>query len=284
MQRPRLGIAALVFAGVLAIFSVDAAALQCVPFAREISGISLRGDAWTWWSAAAGQYDRGQAPKIGAVVVFKKHGSMRYGHVAVVTRVLNSREVLVDHANWAPHRGRGRGQIAKLVSVTDISPRNDWTQVRVWNVVTRDYGTRVYPTYGFIYPKSAYAHIEEAVLKVEAMPRPTMPRPQHMAAPQLATADLQIAAALAAGRAAPPAAAAEPVLAAAPVAAPVATVAPVVLAPVVLAPVVLAPVVLAMSSVPAPKAAAALPPAAPAVAPASDDDLALARRFGSGRY
>ena len=26
---------------------------QCVPFAREMSGIEIYGDAWTWWNAAA---------------------------------------------------------------------------------------------------------------------------------------------------------------------------------------------------------------------------------------
>ncbi len=164
MQVRSRSIAALVIAAVLA-FSTEAYALQCVPFAREVSGIGLRGDAWTWWRAAAGQYDRGQAPRQGAVVVFKKHGSMRHGHVAVVTRIINSREVLVDHANWAPHHGRGRGRVAKMVAVRDVSPNNDWTEVRVWHAATRDYGTRIYPTYGFIYPKTTaypHAHLQPA--------------------------------------------------------------------------------------------------------------------------
>lgn len=131
--------------------AIPAEALQCVPFAREHSGISLRGDAWTWWSAAAGQYDRGSAPRVGAVVVFKKYGAMRHGHVAVVTQVVGSRQVLVDHANWGSRRVGGRGAVAKNMAVVDVSARNDWTEVRVWNLGTNDYGTRVYPTYGFIY-------------------------------------------------------------------------------------------------------------------------------------
>ncbi|HIJ37817.1 MAG TPA: CHAP domain-containing protein [Rhodospirillaceae bacterium] len=153
MHQFRLTIAAFL-AFLVLLTALDARALQCVPFAREVSGISLRGDAWTWWTAALGQYDRGQAPQVGAVVVFKKHGGMRYGHVAVVAQVISSREVLVNHANWAPHRGSGRGQIAKMVAVTDISPRNDWTEVRVWNAMTGDFGTKVYPTYGFIYARA----------------------------------------------------------------------------------------------------------------------------------
>jgi surface antigen len=141
--------------GALLAMSTPASALQCVPFAREVSGISLRGDAWTWWRAASGLYDRGQTPKPGAVVVFKRHGHMSHGHVAVVARVLNSRHILVDHANWAPHRAAGRGQVTTMVAVIDVSRRNDWSEVRVWSVDTGEFGTSVYPTYGFIYPAAA---------------------------------------------------------------------------------------------------------------------------------
>lgn len=186
--------------GTVLVVSAPAEALQCVPFAREISGISIRGDAWTWWSAAAGQYDRGHAPKVGAVVVFKKFAAMRYGHVAVVARVVNSREVLVDHANWAPHRGRGRGQVSKMVAVTDVSPQNDWTEVRVWNASTRDFGTRTYPTYGFIYPDSPRAFVQQAVAggaQVEAVSAMARHRMSSSGDEALATADRQIAAALA---------------------------------------------------------------------------------------
>jgi hypothetical protein len=145
----------------------EAQTLQCVPFARQQSGISLRGDAWTWWTAAAGQYDRGQAPRKGAVVVFKKHGSMLHGHVAVVADVISARKLRVDHANWAPHRGRGRGQVAKMVIVTDVSPRNDWSEVRVWNDASGELGTRTYPTYGFIYPR--VGRLSDDLIAVEAL-------------------------------------------------------------------------------------------------------------------
>jgi surface antigen len=186
--------------GSLLVVSAPAEALQCVPFAREVSGISIRGDAWTWWSAAAGQYDRGHAPRIGAVVVFKKFAAMRYGHVAVVARVVNSREVLVDHANWAPHRGRGRGQVSKMVAVTDVSVHNDWTEVRVWNASTSDFGTRTYPTYGFIYPASSRGYIQQAVVNVSQeaeVPNASHRRLSSPGDPVLATADRQIAAVLA---------------------------------------------------------------------------------------
>src|SRR3546814_2625234 len=53
--------------------SVPAAAkpyLQCVPFARAESGVEIRGNAKTWWSQAAGTYQRGEEPRKGAVMAF----------------------------------------------------------------------------------------------------------------------------------------------------------------------------------------------------------------------
>lgn len=136
-----------------------AQALQCVPFARIESGIGIRGDAWMWWNEAAGVYERGQAPRVGSVLVFKRHGSMRLGHVSVVTRVVSSREILVDHANWGSGRG-SRGRISTHVGVLDVSPANDWTEVRVWNDGIRDFGTGNYPTYGFIYANRPNRRLE----------------------------------------------------------------------------------------------------------------------------
>lgn len=143
------------------LLSPNAHAEQCVTYAREISGIGLKGDAWTWWVSAAGQYERGQKPRAGSVIVFKKHGSMRHGHVAVVTGIVNSRKVLVDHANWAPQRGHGRGQVTTHVVMMDVSPHNDWTKVRVWHDAASEMGQRVYPTFGFIYAKGARPKAED---------------------------------------------------------------------------------------------------------------------------
>ena len=36
---------------------------QCAPFARLISGISLFGDAWSWWEQATGKYAKGFTPR-----------------------------------------------------------------------------------------------------------------------------------------------------------------------------------------------------------------------------
>ena len=45
---------------------------QCVPFARAASGIQIYGDAWTWWSQAAGKYERGSTGLGGSV--YPVHG------------------------------------------------------------------------------------------------------------------------------------------------------------------------------------------------------------------
>lgn len=135
-----------------------AAAIQCVQYAREVSGINLKGDAWQWWNAAGGVYDRGRAPADGAVLVFNRQGSMRYGHVSVVTRVISNRLVLVDHANWAPARTAGRGAVTTAVPVLDVSAKNDWSQVRVWYHPNNDFGSRVYRTNGYVYqPRDPHA-------------------------------------------------------------------------------------------------------------------------------
>lgn len=125
--------------------------LQCVPFARENSGIELSGNASTWWAGAAGVYQRGSRPEVGSVMNFRANGHMRMGHVAVVTAVLDSRKVEIDHANWAGP-GAARGGISRDITVVDVSERNDWTAVRVALGHSGDFGS-VYPIYGFIYDR-----------------------------------------------------------------------------------------------------------------------------------
>ena len=120
--------------------------LTCVPYAREVSGIDLQGNAYKWWDEARGVYPRSQRPSAGAVLVFAPHGDMSVGHLAVVTRVDSSRKIRVTQANWLPHR------IEHNQPVVDVSPCNDWTAVRVWYEPAHAMGTHVYPTYGFIRP------------------------------------------------------------------------------------------------------------------------------------
>ncbi len=133
--------------------------LQCVPFARAESGVDIRGNANTWWHQAAGRYDRGQEPRIGAVMAFAPTGGMPIGHVAVVSRIVSDREMLISHANWSPINGR-RGQIERNVQVVDVSANGDWSQVRVWYAPIGGLGTRVNPVRGFIYPGAVRAPAE----------------------------------------------------------------------------------------------------------------------------
>ena len=125
--------------------------LQCVPYARTVTGIQIRGDAWTWWGQAEGRYARGFAPKVGAVMALRPHGNSHLGHVAAVSRIVDERTILIRHANWSPINGR-RGQIEDNVRVIDVSSANDWSEVRVWYAPIQSLGGSVWPVQGFIYP------------------------------------------------------------------------------------------------------------------------------------
>jgi surface antigen len=129
--------------------TAQARVLQCVPFAREISGIQLHGNAHSWWGQAEGAYERGREPRVGAVMAFASSRSMPVGHVAMVSRVVNDREVLLTHANWSR-----RGGIERDVRAVDVSAAGDWSQVRVWYGPIGDLGLRPNPVQGFIYPSA----------------------------------------------------------------------------------------------------------------------------------
>jgi len=142
---------ALVVACCLTTVAMPAAAkksgfLQCVPYARQISGVSIHGNAWTWWAQAEGRYQRGNTPKIGAVMSFQRTARMPLGHVATVSAVLSDREVLLTHANWSRPGG-----IERNVRAVDVSEAGDWSRVKVWYAPSQDLGTSVYPVNGFIY-------------------------------------------------------------------------------------------------------------------------------------
>ena len=124
--------------------------IQCVPYARDVSGIQIRGDAHTWWDQAAGRYARGDRPRVGAVMSFKPHGAMQLGHVAAISKVIDNRTVLLRHANWSPINGR-RGQTEDNVRAVDVSPAGDWSEVRVWFAPLGGLGTTHWPVDGFIY-------------------------------------------------------------------------------------------------------------------------------------
>lgn len=124
--------------------------LQCVPYARQVSGVQIYGDAHTWWDQAEGRYERGSRPRVGAVLALKPYGNMRLGHVAAVSRIVDPRTILLRHANWSPINGR-RGQVEDNVMAVDVSSGNDWSVVRVWYAPTGALGTTHWPVAGFIY-------------------------------------------------------------------------------------------------------------------------------------
>jgi len=121
---------------------------ECVPYARSQSGIEIYGDAVTWWRQAAGKYQRSTRPAAGSVLVLRGYQDPTRGHVSFVKSVLSERIVRVDHANWL-----SGGEVTLDVPVIDVSPNNDWTQVRVWNVPSMQWGARTYETEGFILPE-----------------------------------------------------------------------------------------------------------------------------------
>ena len=152
----RLSLAAL---ALVAVTPLRAASLldyvgECVPFARAASGIQIYGDAWSWWDRAEGRYRRGYEPQAGAVIVFERSARLPLGHVAVISRVVTPSVVLVTHANWSRVDGE-RGHAEQDVTLTDVSPGGDWSEVRVWYRDTDGLGSTTYPDYGFIYGTSA---------------------------------------------------------------------------------------------------------------------------------
>ncbi len=118
----------------------------CVPFARALSGIDLAGNAASWWDAAPGHYRRSRHPLPGAVLVLRATPRLPEGHLAVVTRVLGPRAILVAQANWVARR------VTVDQAVVDVSGANDWSLVRVWWPPSGQLGRRRYPADGFILP------------------------------------------------------------------------------------------------------------------------------------
>jgi len=137
---------ALLVVGLAAAATPAAAYLQCAPYARAESGIAIHGNAGTWWDQAAGHYRRGLQPQVGAVLAFQSTRAMPVGHVAVVAAVIDSRHILLNHANWSGHGRIERGALAE-----DASPNGDWSVVRVWYAPQHSLGLRANPTFGFIY-------------------------------------------------------------------------------------------------------------------------------------
>jgi hypothetical protein len=121
--------------------------LECVSFARAHSGIDLRGDASDWWEQAAGRFARGTNPKEGSILVLTGYAGPHRSHLAVVREIISPREIRVDHANWM-----NDGAVYLSDPVVDVSPENNWSEVRVYNQRAATWGRQTYLVQGFIGP------------------------------------------------------------------------------------------------------------------------------------
>jgi surface antigen len=111
--------------------------------------VNLFGDAGSWWDQAAGHYARSSEPSLGSVLVLTGYAGPHRGHLAVVIAMDSPRQIRVDHANWF-----NDGRIYRDDPVVDVSPDNDWSEVRVWNARDNVLGARTYLVRGFIGPGS----------------------------------------------------------------------------------------------------------------------------------
>lgn len=125
----------------------DITPLECVPYARNLSGIQIWGDAVTWWRQAESKYVRSGRPAEGSVMVLRGWKDETRGHVAVVKSIVSARLIRIDHANWMR-----KGEVSINVPVIDVSEANDWSEVRVWHIPGGYWGGRTYATEGFIHP------------------------------------------------------------------------------------------------------------------------------------
>ena len=86
--------------------------------------------------------------------MFQREGRVPSGHVAVVAAIRSARQIEVIQANWVPN------ELHEDELVVDVSPGNDWTEVRVWYPPSNAMGGHVYRTYGFILPPRPASHGE----------------------------------------------------------------------------------------------------------------------------
>jgi surface antigen len=152
--------------------------IQCVQYVVANSAFRVRGNARDWWRNSAAIHARSNMPEPGSVLSFRSVKTMPLGHVALVTRVVSEREILVDHANWT------RGAISRSHSVIDVSPRNDWTAVRL--AVKPGAGAS---TYGSIYPTDGFIHARARDEVVNLAEKPAEVAPPPFAIPSISPWD-----------------------------------------------------------------------------------------------
>ena len=84
-------------------------------------------------------------------------GRLPLGHVAVISRIVESRVVMLTHANWSRQNGE-RGHAEQDVTLYDVSADNDWSDVKVWFRDSDGLGSTIYPVSGFVYAPGPPAH------------------------------------------------------------------------------------------------------------------------------
>jgi hypothetical protein len=130
----------------------SSAPIECAPFARALTGVSLSGSAADWWYQAQDRYSRSDRPEVGSILVLRRSGRLPEGHVAVVSRVLSRRQIMVTQANWVHHR------VTEDQPVLDVSDAGDWSVVRVWWPPAGQMGVNEYGAFGFIRPDRPAQH------------------------------------------------------------------------------------------------------------------------------
>ncbi len=78
----------------------------------ETSPNLSRGDAENWYDYTTDGYDRGQSPKLGAVICWRKgkafNGSDGYGHVAIVEAIRENGDIVTSESVYGDERFRTR--------------------------------------------------------------------------------------------------------------------------------------------------------------------------------
>ena len=96
---------------------------------------------------------------IGSVIAFARQSRLPLGHVAVVSRIVEDRVLMLTHANWSRIDGT-RGHAEQDVTVFDVSEANDWSRVKVWYRDSNGLGGTIYTVHGFIYaPGRPHEHL-----------------------------------------------------------------------------------------------------------------------------
>jgi len=141
------GFLVFVFGAALLMFlaAQNVVAIECAEFVRKESKFWIFAHAYGWKETAKKTgYPIGNKPQTGAVLFFPRQPNAPSAHVVIVTKITDSRKILIDHANW-----KRQGEIERGVVVEDVSKKGDWSQVTLKG--------KVLDTGGFILPKKTKA-------------------------------------------------------------------------------------------------------------------------------